>query len=137
MSLRDTTYHNNSLVTLENIGEGDADALLCVTDNTACCSRSQVPGGGILGDWYYPNETVVRNIHDGDDFYRNRGQSVVRMHRRRGGVTGIYSCEMIPDTAGVFQTIYIGAYTATTGECAYAQSSVNSIQIRLHITSST
>ena len=108
-------------MTLEDIGESD-DALLCVTDNTACCSRAQSPGGVSLGDWYYPNETGVANtiVAPGPpqllwDFYRNRGQSVVRLNRRRGGVNGIYHC-MVPDTAGVHQTIYIGVYTADSGE---------------------
>ena len=55
------------------------------------------------------------------DFYRNRGPSVVRMIRRRGGVSGIYRCE-IPFAAGppiVYQNIYIGVYAAnsTSGEC--------------------
>ena len=50
------------------------------------------------------------------DFYRIRGPSVVRMVRRRGGTDGIYRCE-IPDRQGVFQTIYIGVFTASTGEC--------------------
>ena len=101
-------YQNNSLVTLEDIGEG-YDALLCMTDNTACCGRSQVPGGGILGNWYYPNGTGVVNNGEGWEFYRNRGPSVVRLNRRRGGVMGIYHC-VIPDAAGVNQTIYIGVY---------------------------
>ena len=120
-SFRGTTYQNNSLVTLEEIGEGD-DALLCMTDSTMCCSRAQVPGGGILGDWYYPNGTGVPNSlvvdrynYDLWEFYRNRGQSVVRLNRRRGGVTGIYCCE-IPDINSVTQFIYIGVYTANTGE---------------------
>ena len=124
-SLRGTTYQNNSLVTLEDIGEGYG-ALLCVTVNPACCARDQSPGGGILGDWYYPNGTGVFNSlnivvgYNGQyimwDFYRNRGQSVVRMNRRRGGVNGIYRC-VIPDAAGVNQTMYIGVYTADSGEC--------------------
>ena len=119
-SLNGTTYQNNSLVTLEDIGEG-YDALLCMTDNTACCARAQSPGGGILGDWYYPNGTEVGNYVAGYynnelwEFYRNRGPSVVRLNRRRGGVTGIYSCE-IPDAAGVDQTITIGVYDARSGE---------------------
>ena len=117
-SLNSTTYQNNSLVTLEDIGEGD-DALFCVTDNTACCARDQVPGHGILGDWYYPNGTGVANYYNGQyimwDFYGNRGPSVVRLNRRRGGVTGIYHCE-IPDAAGVDQTLFVGVYTAGTGE---------------------
>ena len=107
-------YQNNSLVALRDIGEGD-DALLCLTNNIMCCARAQVPGGGILGNWLYPNETRVVNAGERWEFYRNRGQSVVRLHRRRGGVTGIYRC-VIPDTAGVDQTLYIGVYTASTGK---------------------
>ena len=104
-------------MTLEDIGEG-GDALLCLTDNTACCARTQ-SSGAVLGDWYYPNGTGVPNsivVADIEwEFYRNRGPSVVRMHRRRGGVPGIYSC-VIPDTTGVNQTIYIGVYNASSGE---------------------
>ena len=121
-SLRGTTYQNHSLVTLEDIGEND-NALLCLTDYRACCGRDQSPGGRVLGDWHYPNGTRVPNTILGYgyiwDFYRNRGQSVVRMNRRSGGVNGIYHC-VIPDTACANQTIYIGVYTADTGEwCIY------------------
>ena len=112
--LRDTAHQDNSVVTLEDISEGD-DALLCKTENTACCSRAQVPGRGILGDWYYPNGTGVANYGVEWEFYRNRGQSVVRLNRRRGGVTGIYHC-VIPDATGVDQTMFIGVYTANTGK---------------------
>ena len=118
--LNGITYQNNSLVTLEDIGE-DNDALLCRTDNMMCCSRDEVPGREIRGDWYFPNGDMVPNsrLMDGTmpDIYRNRGDRVVRLNRKRGGVTGIYRCEMIPDTEGVFQTMYIGVYTASTGEC--------------------
>ena len=38
-SLRNTTYQNNSIVTLEDIGEDD-DALVCITNLSACCRRS-------------------------------------------------------------------------------------------------
>ena len=37
------------------------------------------------------------------------------MHRRRGGEDGIYRCE-IPDSMNVTQTIFIGVYTASSGE---------------------
>ena len=117
--LNGTTYRNNSLVALEDIGEGDY-ALLCITDNTACCARAQSPGLVVLGDWYYPNRTGVPNaiVVSPDlqwEFYRNRGPSVVRMNRRRGGVNGIYRC-VIPDTAGFTQSMYIGLYTVNSGE---------------------
>ena len=112
--LRGITYQNNNLVILEDIGEDD-DALLCMTDNTACCARAQSPGGDTLGDWYYPNGTGVPNMVDGNDFYRNRGPSVIRMNRRRGGVNGIYHCE-IPDQSGNNQSLYVGVYTRNTGK---------------------
>ena len=40
---------------------------------------------------------------------------MVRMHRRRGGVTGIYSCVIPDDNAGV-QILYTGVYTNNTGK---------------------
>ena len=52
------------------------------------------------------------------EFYRDRDKSIVRINRRRGGVNGIYRC-VIPVSAGppiVYQNIYIGVYTTTTGE---------------------
>ena len=119
LMLSGTATPNHGYLLLENIGEG-GNALLCITNNTACCSRAQVPGEGILGNWYYPNGTVVPNLLINNQslqwgFYRNRGPRVVRMHRRRGGVTGIYRCE-IPDANGVYQRMYVGLYTGNTGE---------------------
>ena len=104
-------------MTLEDIGEGD-DALLCMTDLTACCSRSYSETGSVVGNWFFPNGTIILHSTPSTsqwDFYRDRGQMVVNMHRRRGGVNGIYSCE-IPDAMNVTQTIYIGVYTASAGE---------------------
>ena len=48
-------------------------------------------------------------------FRRTRGQSVVLLQRMRGGVNGIYHCE-IPDAFDIIQMVYIGVYTANTGE---------------------
>ena len=90
---------NHGFVLLDNIGES-RESLLCLTDNRMCCGRDQSPGREVLGDWYYPNGIGVANIGQQLEFYRNRGPSVVRLNRRRGGVTGIYRCE-IPNAAGV------------------------------------
>ena len=113
-------------MTLEDIGEGDAAALLCRTDLTVCCRSSDTPSGmGALGEWFFPNESALPNmlpflngLPNPWEFYRNRDRSVVRMNRRRGGVTGIYRCEIpVSVTPSVVnQNIYIGVYTATTGE---------------------
>ena len=120
-SLNGTTYQNNSVVTLEDIGEGN-DALLCITDQCNCCRPPHTGGvGSAIGNWFFPNgtrvpsESLVPSVGKQWDFYRNRGWSVVRLNRRRGGEEGIYRCE-IPDTANVIQSIYIGVYTASTGE---------------------
>ena len=117
-SLNGTTYQNNSLVTLEDIDEG-ADALLCLTDQPGCCRLYDTYTGywrPSVGNWFFPNGTRVPSPDWLWDVYRSRGWMVVRLHRRRrGGVNGIYSC-VIPDATNVTQTIYIGVYTASTGE---------------------
>ena len=108
LSLRGTIYQNNSVVNLEDIGE-DYDALQCSFFQRACC-RSYT------GNWFFPNGTGVPTSglqweFYSDDMFRN----AVYMHRRRGGVTGIYHCEIL-GTADVIQTLYIGVYTANTSE---------------------
>ena len=99
---------------LEDIGEGD-DALLCVTNQTACCTSDTSGNTSALGNWFFPNGTRVPGSGSRWDFYRTRGQMVVRLNRRSCGVEGIYHCE-IPDAMNVIQTIYIGVYSANTGE---------------------
>ena len=114
-------YQNNSLVSLEDIGEGDG-ALNCMTDLADCCRQPYTRGTGqdALGNWYLPNGSRVPSSSEEWDFHRTRGQSVIRLHWRRGGVHGIYSC-VVPDATNVTQTIYIGVYTASTGECMTMQ----------------
>ena len=108
-------------MTLEDIGEGRDAALLCLTDQTACCSRFYTGEiGSALGNWFFPNGTRIPSTYANYttrtqwDFHRTRGQMIVHMRRRRGGVDGIYRCE-IPDAMNVTQTIYIGVYSANTG----------------------
>ena len=112
-SLKGTTYKNNSNVILEDIGEG-VDALLCMTNQTACC-RPPYTSGMVIGNWFFPNGTRIPPSGVQWDFHRTRGQMVVRLQRRRGGAEGIYCCK-IPDTFGLIQTLYIGVYSASTGE---------------------
>ena len=114
--LRGTNYQNNSLVTLEDIGEG-VDALLCVTDQTACCRTpySDSIGVSAVGNWLFPNGTRVPSSGSRWNFHRTRGHMNIVLHRREGGEEGIYHC-LIPDAMTVMQTIYIGVYTASTGE---------------------
>ena len=94
-------------MTLEDIGEGD-NALLCVTNLMNCCEAPNASG-----NWFFPNETRLPSNGKQWDFHRTRGQMMVVLQRRRGGVNGIYRCE-IPDSNNVIQTIYIGVYTTNT-----------------------
>ena len=104
-------------MSLEEIGEG-YDALLCLTDQPACCRLpyTKPMGQTAIGNWFFPNETRVPSSGGNWGFHRTRGPSVVLMARVKGGVDGIYYCN-IPDTAGVIQTVYIGVYNTSTGEC--------------------
>ena len=115
-SLRGTTYQNNSLVTLEDIGEG-YNALLCVTDQPACCRPPYSDSFRLsaFGNWFFPNGTRVPSSANQWDMHRTRGHMVLPLQRRRGGAKGIYHC-VILDAMNVSQTVYIGVYTANTGE---------------------
>ena len=106
--LNGVNYSNNSEVAITDIGSGDEESLLCITDNPNCCYS------GRIGEWYYPNTSKVKTNGDGDSFYRNRGQSVVRLHRRHNVVmpTGEFYCE-IPDDNGVDQRIYVIIFQGT------------------------
>ena len=44
----------NSIVTLEDIGEGD-DALLCITDQRNCCTPAQIGTNVAYGNWFFPD----------------------------------------------------------------------------------
>ena len=112
-SLNGTTYQNNSVVTLEDIGEGD-DALRCITDQRNCCRPPYTGENGQgMGNWFFPNGTRVPS--SSNQWSRNRGLSVVYLYRRRGGTDGIYHCK-IPDTSNIAQTIYIGVYSKSNGK---------------------
>ena len=89
---------------MEDIGEGDEDALLC---------RTNLNGSGI-GNWFFPNGIRVPSRKNSvSTFHRTRSSKVVRLeHRRDGGEDGIYRCEIL-DSMKVTQTIYIGVYTST------------------------
>ena len=115
-SLNGTFYQNNSLVTLDDIGEGD-DVLLCLTNLTACCRPPYTNGRNrsALGNWFFPNGTRVPSSDKQWDFHRTRGQMRVALHRRKDGEDGVYRC-VVPDAMNVTQIIYIGVYSVSTGE---------------------
>ena len=122
LTLNNVQYTNNSVVTITDIGT-DSAALLCTTTYRFCCYSGPPPGT----HWYFPNGTRVDGFNT-LPYYRSRtdGQrfppgtspigGTVLLHRNpEGTTTGIFCCE-IRDANGFFQSIYVGIYTATTGE---------------------
>ena len=73
--------------------------------------------GTDMGNWFFPNGTTINTPGKGTDWdiYRTRGEMAVLMQRKRGGIDGIFRCD-IPDEMNVTQTIYTGVYSANTGK---------------------
>ena len=97
LSINGMAIANNSYVDVRDIGDSDENALLCRTDKLACCT-----GRLKAGEWYYPNRTTVNNMGDSKTtspdnyFYRDRGQSVVRLKRvGNPHQRGLFWCEVI------------------------------------------
>ena len=98
---------NNSLVNLEDIGEGDC-ALICYTNSPSCCVLSRA------GEWYFPNRSRVKIKGEMEDFYRSREGMMVCLNRRNNamGPTGIYCCD-IPGSNG---DMCVGVYNLGDGK---------------------
>ena len=88
--------NTNSNIFITDIGEGDCGALLCYTDLNECCQNSDTTT--TLGQWFYPNGSDVGTWSSEQDFYVDRGPSVVRLNRRTdaSSITGLFCCE-VPD----------------------------------------
>ena len=75
---------------ITEVGDGNAAALLCVTDLDPCCDSTDT-------DWFFPNGNRVGTVvvAGNTGFGRNRGPSVVRLHRPAGVTqpTGMFCCE--------------------------------------------
>ena len=120
--LNGVNYSNNSIVNITDIGEGVSDSLLCFTNNTNCCESPR------RGEWYFPNMSIVRIKGEDGSFYRDRGPSVVRLHRRHNATmpTGPFCCE-IPDANNVTHRIYITVDTSTTSTFSFTASTATTV----------
>lgn len=97
-------YNNQSTISIGDVGEGDANALLCMTEFQNCCRTQRI------GEFSDPNGNSVGRNKDGGAFYRNRGEQVIRLHHRQSGAnnngTGTYRCKLF-DSCGVETSIQI------------------------------
>ena len=98
---------NNSQVAIDTIGDTTETALTCRTDSTICCTgQDNLNSANGLGDWLFPNGTVVTRRLDITDsntdlLYSVGDTGTLRLHRRGSvsGLTGSYCC-VIPDNTG-------------------------------------
>ena len=103
---RGVSYPNNSVLSLNDIGEfSTGSAILCTTNRSPCCSTPP----NRFGEWFYPNGAMVLNNAAGEDFYRSRGDDqTIRLNRRNNAQspTGSFCCEL-PDNSGVTHRLYV------------------------------
>ncbi len=98
--LKGKTYLNDTVVVMEDIGEG-LDALLCYSTYNSCCYS---------GEFFYPNGSAIPIGSHGLDLYRNRGKGLgfIRLNRRRNVTSpeGRYQC-LVPIGNGLNQSLFI------------------------------
>ena len=101
--LKGSIYLNNSAIFVEEIGDED-DALICRTNDKDCCGSPP----NRAGEFLYPNGDLVPIRSLAEDFYRNRGESEIRLNWIAGSTAtlGRFSCA-IPDATGIIQVAYI------------------------------
>ena len=111
LTLNNVNYTNNSVVNITDIGTGSS-ALLCTTTLPGCCFSTNQET-----QWYFPNGTQLLNANT-QPYYRTRSRSpgAVRLNRNPGATTtGVFRCEIL-DANRTFQSLYVGIYSAYTGE---------------------
>ena len=114
LSLNGITYGNNSIISISDIGKTDHNqnkGLQCITDRKPCCNISN---GHNLGEWMFPNESMVPIMDNAKTLYRNRGDGdgTVNLNRLNSSImspTGLFCCK-VPDANDRMQSLctYIG-----------------------------
>ena len=105
--LNGVTYQSGDIVFINDIGVGSGfidpgSSLVCKTENinTHCCRGVDNPNGGPLGDWYFPNGTIVPRLRDSPDgnFTRAGYFLEIRLTRQNNAIEplGTYTC-VVPD----------------------------------------
>ena len=126
--LNNTLYLSGDSVVISDIGPQPADrsnpgsTLVCVTNNvnTACCRAGDNNGmtndtAGAVGEWYYPNGTLVRR-ENVTDFRRVGYMHQVRLARVLSTSTpplGQYICQVPDPSTGL---IHNASVTIETGK---------------------
>ena len=93
---------NNTVLLLDSIGEEDEKALICRTDKEGCCDSG-------VGDWFFPDlSMVLRNLENGS-FYRNRslkGQVFLQRRYNASSPLGTYCCKAPTKSSGSSDDVF-------------------------------
>ena len=106
--LNNNIYLPNDVVLISDIGdisvthEFPGSALVCVTTNVNidCCRPSDKNNnthGGLVGQWFFPNSTIVPRPMNSSSFSRRGSAHQVRLSRVEGkpaGPPGVYRCDV-------------------------------------------
>ena len=97
-------YLPGDTVLITDIGAAEPiyprNSLVCYTTNvnSHCCAGRNNPNGSPLGNWYFPNGTIVPRFRDSmnGDFTRTGSDHEVRLNRRNNAMTplGTYECRV-------------------------------------------
>ena len=104
--LNNVEYLTGDSVLISDVGPEGANrapgsSLICVSTNvnTDCCrnaDKNNNPNGGAVGEWIFPNNTMVPHS-PGTSFIRRRFTENVRLTRpteNSAGPPGVYRCEV-------------------------------------------
>ena len=109
--LNNNIYLPNDVVIISEIGdiliypsthEFPGSALVCVTTNVNmdCCrprDKNNNTHGGLVGQWFFPNSTIVPRPMNSSSFSRRGGANQVGLTRLEGkpaGPPGVYRCDV-------------------------------------------
>jgi hypothetical protein len=110
LSLKGAVYANNSVISITEIGKSDSDraavneSLQCITDRRPCCATPL----NRVGEWYFPNGSIVPRQSSSSSFYRSRSDNgVINLNRVHTNIiipVGQFCCQ-VPDSANVLRNI--------------------------------
>ena len=116
VSFMGQTLANNSYVDFSLVGTSDSNSVLCHTDLSTCCSKSQ---GVHRGDWHFPNGSKLP--FSGDIFESRRAQRVDLLQSGGNSPGGIYCCSIATNAIhdnydiSVRENVCVGLYSSNGG----------------------
>ena len=108
-TLSNNVHLPGDTIPMTDVGDGfpgtsnPGPSLVCVTSNVNrnCCRGGDHHGSGAVGNWLYPNGTIVpgNSGNPDGDFTRSSHTEQIHLNRKRPDVispTGVYTCQ-VPD----------------------------------------